>query len=236
MPRARGAYAGLIYSGQHSQWPRHGHYQASRRVETRELAAKTGKEPTNYEILLNYHQKPDGTFTDSKSKRISDEYQITLSQRLADSDEGTLIDPNEVYLDIVGTTKGRRFGLGCLGKKVGSGFGSSQESVRYKELQDKLAQQQDKLTQQQEQIERMQRTQEAQSQRELMFGETLQQTVAAAGPHKSLVHPTTIRIRHNYYGKEGVYFRKIGQHNEVIKSYITLIGSGFYPFKNVISR
>ncbi|KAL3623868.1 hypothetical protein CASFOL_032684 [Castilleja foliolosa] len=139
----------------------------------RELAAKTGKEPTNYDILLNYHQNPDGSFTDSRAKRIADEYQFTLSQRLVDcdSDQGTVIDPNEVYLDVVGTTKGRRYGLGCFGRKVRSRSEcSSQESVRYTELQDKLSQQQ-------ELIERMQ---EAQSERERMFGEMLQQSVAAA--------------------------------------------------------
>ncbi|KAL3620384.1 hypothetical protein CASFOL_035296 [Castilleja foliolosa] len=139
----------------------------------RELAAKTGKEPTNYDILLNYHQNLDGSFTDSRAKRIADEYQFTLSQRLVDcdSDQGTVIDPNEVYLDVVGTTKGRRYGLGCFGRKVRSRSEcSSQESVRYTELQDKLSQQQ-------ELIERMQ---EAQSERERMFGEMLQQSVAAA--------------------------------------------------------
>ncbi|KAL3646921.1 hypothetical protein CASFOL_009465 [Castilleja foliolosa] len=127
----------------------------------RELAAKTGTEPTNYDILLNYNKNPDG----------SDEYQFTLSQRLVDSDEGTVIDPNEVYLDVVGTTKGRRYGLGCVGRRVRSRSEcSSQESVRYRELQDKLSQQQ-------ELIERMQ---EAQSERERMFREMSQQSVAAA--------------------------------------------------------
>ncbi|KAL3627963.1 hypothetical protein CASFOL_028065 [Castilleja foliolosa] len=36
-----------------------------------EILARTGQEPTNFEILLKYHQYPDGTFTDAKSQRIS---------------------------------------------------------------------------------------------------------------------------------------------------------------------
>ncbi|KAL3633842.1 hypothetical protein CASFOL_022604 [Castilleja foliolosa] len=48
---------------------RGGSRPANRLVD--EILARTGQEPTNFEILLKYHQYPDGNFTDAKSQRIS---------------------------------------------------------------------------------------------------------------------------------------------------------------------
>ncbi|KAL3656079.1 hypothetical protein CASFOL_000475 [Castilleja foliolosa] len=146
---------------------RGGSRPANRLVD--EILARTGKEPTNFEILLKYHQYPDGTFTDAKSQRISVEYQTTLEDRLIHSGDSSQVDPNDVYLDVVGCSKGRRFGLGCFWKGTKDNS-SSRNVAEVRELKEKL-------TQQDRRIEMLE---EENARTRMEFADILQQQVQAA--------------------------------------------------------
>ncbi|KAL3646702.1 hypothetical protein CASFOL_009246 [Castilleja foliolosa] len=110
-----------------------------------ENSAKTGTEPTHFDILLSYHRNSDGTYTDGKAQKIADEYLTTLEQMRVDAEEGTVIDPNDVYLDVVGSQKGRCYGLGSLGKKFATRSSCFQPDTRFVELREQLLQQQQEM-------------------------------------------------------------------------------------------
>ncbi|KAL3619548.1 hypothetical protein CASFOL_036609 [Castilleja foliolosa] len=154
----------------------------------KEIAAKTGKEPTHYDILLSYHRNPDGTYTDGKAQKIADEYLTTLEQRRVDAEEGTLIDPNDVYLDVVGSQKGRCYGLGSFGKKFSTRSSCSQPNTRFVELREQLLHQQQEMQlireerdrERHERDEEIQRLREEYTRSQMDFQSILAQQVQAA--------------------------------------------------------
>ncbi|KAL3633238.1 hypothetical protein CASFOL_022765 [Castilleja foliolosa] len=154
----------------------------------KEIAAKTGTEPTHFDILLSYHRSSDDTYTDGNAQKIADEYLTTIEQMRVDAEEGTVIDPNDVYLDVVGSQKGRCYGLGSLGKKFSTRSSCSQPDTRFVELREQLLQQQQEMQlireerdrERRERDEEIQRLREEYTRSQMDFQSILAQQVHAA--------------------------------------------------------